>query len=100
MIKVCQTHGCKTCGRWHHTSIHRDKYLPREHNNKGQKLSQQQENVQGTYHTFKESSVICVLLAKAQIKVKYWKGNFQTSRVLLDCYSQSNFITDSIFRSL
>jgi hypothetical protein len=90
MIKDCHSHGCKICGKWHHTFIHRDQDHSREHGNKSQDLSQQQENAQATYHTFKESSVICVLLATAQFKVKDCKGNFQTCHALLDCASQSN----------
>jgi len=56
-IKDCQSHGCKICGKWHHTLIHRNKDLSREHSNGGQGLSQQQENLQAKYHTFKESPV-------------------------------------------
>jgi len=63
-------------------------------------LSQQQENLQATYHTFKESPVTCVLLATTQIKVNDCKGNLYTCRALLDCSSQSNFITESLVRSL
>jgi len=44
--------------------------------------------------------VTCVLLATAQIKVKDCKGNFFTCRVLLDCGSQSDFITESTVRRL
>jgi hypothetical protein len=61
MIKECHSHGCKICGRWHHTLIHRNKDLSREHSNGSQESSQQQENVQATYHTFKESPVTCVI---------------------------------------
>jgi Protein of unknown function (DUF1759). len=43
MIKT-QSHSCKICRKWHQTFIHRDK----EHSNKGQKMSQQQQNVQVT----------------------------------------------------
>jgi hypothetical protein len=82
------------------TLIHRNKDLSREHNNGSQESSQQQENVQTTYHTFKETPVTCVLLATAQIKVNDCKGKFQTCRVLLDCGSQSNFITESTVRRL
>ena len=100
MIKDCQSHGCKICGKWYHTLIHRNKDLSREHSNGGHGLSQQQENLQATYHTFKESPVICVLLSTAQIKVKDCKGNLHTCRALLDCGSQYNFITESAVRSL
>jgi hypothetical protein len=85
---------------WHHTLIHRNKDLSREHSNGSQESSQQQENVQATYHTFKESPVTCVLLATAQIKVKDCKGKFHTCRALLDCGFQSNFITESTVRKL
>jgi hypothetical protein len=63
-------------------------------------LSQQQENVQAVYHTFKESPETCVLLATAQIMVKDCKGNSHTCRALLDRGSQSNFITESSVRRL
>jgi hypothetical protein len=33
MIKDCQAHGCKICGRWHHTLIHRRKDKVRETQN-------------------------------------------------------------------
>jgi hypothetical protein len=80
--------------------IHTDKDLSRDHGNKGQDLSKQQQKTQATYHMFKESSVTCVLLATPQIKVKDCKGNFQTCHALLDCGSQSNFIMDSLIRRL
>jgi hypothetical protein len=41
-----------------------------------------------------------VLLATAQIKEKDCEENTQTCRALLDCGSQSNFITDSLVKSL
>jgi len=91
-IKDCQSHGCKICGKWHHMLIHRIKDHSREHSNGGQGLSQQQENLQATYHTFKRSPMTCMLLTTAQIKV--------TCRALLDCVSQSNFITESSVRRL
>ena len=78
MIKDCQSHGCKICGKWHYTLIRRNKDLSRQHSNGGQGLSQQQENLQATYHTFKGSPVKCVLLATAQIKVKILKQIFIT----------------------
>jgi len=100
MIKDCQSHGCKICGKWHHTLIHRNKDHSREHDNGNQESSQQQENIQAMYHTFKETPVTCVLLATAQIKVEDCKGKFHTCRALLDCGSQSNFITESTVRRL
>ena len=100
MIQDCQSHGCKICGKWHRTLIHRNKDLLREHSNGRQGLSQQQENVQAAYHTFKESPVTCVILATAEIKFKDCTGNFHTCRSLLDCVSQSNFITESSVRRL
>jgi len=100
MIKNCQSHGCKICGKWHHMLIHRNKDLSREHSNGGHSLSQQQENLQATCHSFKESPVTCVLLATAQIKFKDCKGNLHTCRALLDCGSQSNIVTESAVRSL
>jgi hypothetical protein len=100
MIKDSQSHGCKICGKWHHTLIHRDKDLSRGRGNKCKDLSQQQGSAQATYHTFKDTSVTCVLSVTAQIKVKDCKGNSQTCCVLLDCGSQSNFITDSSVRRL
>jgi hypothetical protein len=100
MIKDCQSHGCKIRGKWHHTLIHRNRGLSGEHTTGSQDLSKQQENVQATYHTFKESPETCVLLATAQVKVKNCKGNFHTCRALLDCGSQSNFITESSVRKL
>jgi hypothetical protein len=41
-----------------------------------------------------------VLLATAQIKAKDCKGNVHTCRKLLDCGSQSNFITEPTIRRL
>jgi hypothetical protein len=66
----------------------------------GHGLSQQQENLKAMYHTFKESPVTCVLLLTVQLKIKDCKGNLHTCRVLLDCGSQSNFITESSVRWL
>jgi hypothetical protein len=99
-IKDCQSRGCKICGKWHHTLIHRSKDPPKEHISRSSGLSPQQENMQATYHTFKESPVTCVLIATAQIKVRGCKGRFHTCRALLDCGSQSNFITESSVRRL
>jgi len=99
-IKDSQSRGCKICGKWHHTLIHRNKDLSRDHSNGGHGLSQQQENQKATYHTFKESPLTSVLLETAQIKVKDCKGNLHTYRALLDCGSQSNFITESAVRNL
>jgi hypothetical protein len=42
MIKDYQSHGCKVCGKWHHTLIHRSKDLSGEHSNGSQDLPQQQ----------------------------------------------------------
>ena len=95
MIKDCQSRGFKICGKLHHTFIHRSKDSPKEHISGSSCLSTQQENVQATYHTFKESSLTCVLLAAAQIKVRDCKGRFHTCRAILDFSSQSNFITES-----
>jgi len=41
MIKDCQYNGCKICGKWHHTLIHRNKDFSRQHSNGGQGLSLQ-----------------------------------------------------------
>jgi hypothetical protein len=73
MIKDRHSHGCNMCGKWHHTSLHRNKDFSQEHNNRSQDLSQQQNNVQATYHSFKESPIACVLLAMAQVKIKIVK---------------------------
>jgi hypothetical protein len=100
MIKDCQSHGCKICGKWHHMLIHRNKDLSTDHSNGGHGLSQQQQKLQATYHTFKESPMTCVLLATVQIKVKDCKGNLHTCRALLDCGSQANFIMESAVKSL
>jgi hypothetical protein len=100
MIKDCQSHGCKICGKWHPTLIHRNKDLSGEHSNGSQDLPQQQENLQATYHAFKESPVTCTLLATAQIKVTDCRGNLHTCRALLDCGFQSDFITESSVRRL
>ena len=61
MIKGCQTHGCKICGKWHQNLIHRNKDPSREHSNGSQESSRQQDNAQAMYHTFKESPVTCVI---------------------------------------
>jgi hypothetical protein len=42
----------------------------------------------------------CVLLATAQIKVKDCKGNLHICWALVDCGSQSNFITESTVKTL
>ena len=42
----------------------------------------------------------CVLLATTEVKVKDWKGKEHICRALLDCGSQSNFITESTVRRL
>jgi hypothetical protein len=97
MIKDCQSRGCKICGKWHHTLIHRNKDPSREHSNGSRDLSQQQENVQATYHTFKESCVTCVLLATAQVNVKDCKEYLSRTPTF---GSQSNFITESSVRNL
>jgi len=100
MIKDCHSHGCNICGKWHHTLLHRNKDFSQEHINRSQDLSQQQRNVQATYHSFKESPIARVLLATAQVKIKDCKGNEHICRALLDCGSQSNFITESTVRRL
>jgi len=100
IIKDCQSRGCKICGKWHHTLIHRNKDLSGKHSNGSQDLSQQQEKLQATYQAFKELPVNCLLLATAQIKVKDSKGKFHTCRAFLDSGSQSNFITESSVRKL
>jgi len=66
----------------------------------GHGLSQQQENLKAMYHTFKESPITCVLLLTVQLKIKDCKGNLHTCQALLDCGSQSNFITESSVRWL
>jgi len=100
MIKDCQSHGCKICGKWHLNLIHRKKQHSQDYDNRDQESAPQQENVQATYHTFKEKPLTCVLLATAQIRVKDCKGKLHTCRALLDCGSQSNFITESAVRML
>ena len=100
MIKDCHSHGCNICGKWHHTLLHRNKDFSQEHINRSQDLSQQQRNVQATYHSFKESPIARVLLATAQVKIKDCKGNEHICRALLDCGSQSNFIKESTVRRL
>ena len=101
MTEDCHSHGCNICGKWHHTLLHRNKDFSQEHNNRSQDLSvQQQRNVQATYHSFKETPIACVLLATAQVKIKDCKGKEHICRALLDCGSQSNFITESAHRRL
>ena len=100
MIKNCQSHGCKICEKWYNTLIHRKKQHSQECENRDQESALQQENIQATYHTFKETPVTCVLLATAQIKIKGCKGKLHTFDALLVCGSQSNFITVSAVRSL
>jgi len=100
MINDCLSHGCTICGKWHHTLIHRKKQHSQEYDNRDQESAPQQEIIQATYHAFKETPVTCVLLATAQIKVKDCKGKLHSCRALLDCGSQSKFITESKVRSL
>jgi len=100
MTKDCHSHGCNICGKWHHTLLHRNKDSSQEHNSRSQDLAQPQRNVQATYHSFKDSTMTCALLATAKIKVKDCKGNIHVCRALLDCGSQSNFITESSVRRL
>ena len=59
MIKNCQARGCKICGKWHHTLIHRNKDLSGKHSNGSQNLSQQQEKLQATYHALKITCELC-----------------------------------------
>jgi len=80
--------------------IHRKKQHSQEYDIRDQESAPQQENIQATYHTFKETPVTCVLLATAQINVKDCKGKLHTCCARLDCGSQSNFITESTVRRL
>jgi len=66
MIIDCQSQGCKIFGKWHHTLIHRKKQHSQEYDNRDQESAPLQENIQATYHTFRETYVTCVLLATAQ----------------------------------
>ena len=99
MIKDCHSHGCNICGRWHHTLLHRNNDPSQEHNRR-EDQSPQQRNAQATYHSLKELPMACVLLATAQVKVKDCNGQAHICRALLDCGSQSNFITESTVRRL
>ena len=99
MINDFQSHGCKICGKSHHNLIHTKKEYSQEYK-RDQESAPQQENIQATYYTFNETTVTCVLLATAQIKFKDCKGKLFNRRALLDCGSQSNFITDSTVRCL
>jgi len=78
MINYCQSHGCKIFGKWHRTLIHRKKQHSQEYDNRDQESAPQQENIQATYHTFKETPISCVLLATVQIKFKDCKGKLHT----------------------
>lgn len=100
MIKDCHSHGCNICGRWHHTLLHRNNETSQDHVNRRPEQLQQQRNVQATYHSFKELPITCVLLATAQVKIKDCNGKARICRALLDCGSQSNFITESTVRRL
>ena len=100
MIKNCHSHGCNICGRWHHTLLHRNNHSSQEHSYRRQEQAQPQRNVQATYHSLKEAPIACVLLATAQVKIKDGKGKAHICRALLDCGSQSNFITESTVRRL
>jgi len=99
MINDFQSHGCKICGKSHHNLIHTKKEYSQEYK-RDQESAPQQENIRATHHTFKETPVTCVLLATAEIKVKDCKGKLYNCRALLDCGSQSNFITESTVRRL
>lgn len=108
LSKDCKWSGCKTCGGKHNTVLHETK----ETTNSAVAVGQ--ENVCVTENSnFQNNSIIdstnCTLAtaqnailstAKVQVRSKRDSVQFLTARALLDCGSQSSFITSNLCEKL
>lgn len=85
------SHTCKTCTKKHHTLLHRAQSNNSESSNATVTISN---------HAIQSTEEIHTLLSTALILINDKKGHAHECRVLLDCGSQSNFITKSLANRL
>lgn len=111
----CTSSACRKCNLKHNTLLHLEDVRPTSQNaqvqNKGAQDVQSLAVTDSSNKTEPDSLIVAhssrkpvnnftVLLSTAIIYVKDIKGNFIEGRALLDCGSQSNFISRTFFERL
>nr|CAI5844533.1 unnamed protein product [Callosobruchus analis] len=101
-IKDCRAMGCRKCKKKHHTLLHFESSNNSNEtsNDNQQSITKNEDNKQVSCHTLNPKLPSQVLLATVMILVKDSVGNLHSCRALLDCGSQSNFVTESFCNKL
>lgn len=99
--KKCKMGPCRKCKSWHNTLLHPEKPngSPKTESPTNS-TSENEEHINSLSSGFQASWPICVLLSTAQVHLLDKFGVYHTARALLDCGSQSSFITQDICKKL
>lgn len=109
-VNKCTSTNCKKCDARHHTLLHVDQgnKIPWNSHQQvaptavtGSQETQVPRAAQGSYHAAKHKMAEAhILLSTAIILVEDSTGQLQQCRALLDCGSQSNFVTEDFVQRL
>lgn len=107
-VTQCKSGGCRTCGNWHHTLIHKDDLLLSEPDHRQQEVAGKKGGGQclknsansASYCSLKVSHSKQILLSTAIVQIEDRNGKLQLCRALLDSGSQSCFISEACAQRL
>lgn len=105
MLKDCRAITCRKCSRKHHTLLHLESVEPsrdRDHNLSSPENTENTQSYQVTCHSsFTTPHVSAqVLLATVMVSVRDERGKLHLCRAILDCGSQSNFVSEELCHRL
>lgn len=102
----CTWSGCKTCGNKHNTVLHENKAIGNtnknnqnsENHNDIDQIASSSSNMSNTLLTVNQNTILST--AKVHVRNKSDSTRVATMRALLDCGSQSSYITTELCRKL
>lgn len=99
-IKECRAMNCRKCNKRHHTLLHLEQTSPDDNisiqQSNHSQSSTQETNCDVSCHSVSNKNSSQILLATIVLSVKDSVGDYHRCRALLDCGSQSNFVTEEL----
>ncbi|KAJ8911369.1 hypothetical protein NQ315_011662, partial [Exocentrus adspersus] len=104
-VKDCRWSGCKICGHKHNTVLHDVKETTNTAGTVGQSEAAANSNSNAQRDIASTSSCAFAtthnaILSTVKVQVRSSSGDWVTAKALLDCGSQSSFMTSELFRKL